>query len=100
MFESYIHSFVQFLVASQCSKMTEQQISEETSRDKHNVIDLFKKLSSYQCLEYLTSDIKQHATKQQYDVYPSELQQLSIKYLGFITVSFIDSSQNLQIQIN
>ena len=59
---------------------------------------LLQRLSVKQCSEYLvTGYIKENTSKKQYDIYPLELHQLSIDYLGHIfygfTPSLIDSKR-------
>lgn len=56
--------------------------STEPNWDGHKVIELFKRLSPVQCIEYLISGyMRENTTRKQYKIYPFDLQQLSIKYL-------------------
>ena len=70
--------------------MAEGTDDKEMEWDGHKAIKLLKRLSSSQCVEYLMSGyIKQNSTTQQYDIYPSELKELNIKFLGFKKNFFI-----------
>ena len=56
---------------------------EEIEWNGHLAIELSKRLSFKQCIEYLMDGyIKKHATKLQHSIYPFAVQQMSIKYLN------------------
>ena len=59
---------------------------QEVEWNGHDVIKLLKRLSMKQCIEYLVVGfLKQNTRKNQYDMYPLDIQQLNAKYLGFIS---------------
>ena len=80
---------------------SEQNISSRDSYHINKLIELLSKIPFKTCMEYIINGyIKRNATVHQYRVYPSDLQQLSIKYLGQNYLSLMRNVKDYETENN